>query len=560
MPSRRDSDNGLIKVKAHGGAAAEAVAVERAEIRNRDSAQILRKNAILKGINRILEAALDCDTEEAVGRVCLEVAQQITGSEHGFIGESTPNGLLLDITTGETGSFALAGIVRSVLAEGRSLLTNCPSDEPEDDGLPAAPPGCTTFLCAPLVLGGQTLGVVAVANRREGYSEDELESLEALAPAIVEALYRKRTETAIRENQAQNELLARTLELSSQPFNIAYPDGRLGLVNRAFELLTGYSAEELKSISWKTLTPPEWAEVEKKKLEDLNRSGEPVRYDKEYIRKDRTRVPIELLVHVAKDAGGKPLYYYSFINDITERKRTERAIIRSEKLASLGRMAATIAHEINNPLAAVTNALFLAQNSLDDKFSLRLYLEMADEELRRVAHITRQALGFYRESSAPTETALSELVDSVLDLLKGRIATSGASIECQYETDVKLKCVGGEIRQVVSNLVSNSLDAIGELGEQGVIKLRVSSTRSVNSGRRSVRVTVMDNGRGLNRAAQSHIFEPFFTTKESRGTGLGLWVCKQLVDKHGGSIKLRSYTDGPRRGTSFSIKLPAGND
>jgi len=142
---------------------------------------------------------------------------------------------------------------------------------------------------------------------------------------------RKRTEETIQESRRQNKFLASVIELSAQPFGMGYPDGRLGLVNKAFEQLTGYSREELRSIDWaKILTPPEWREIEQKKLEELHRTGQPVRYEKEYVRKDGSRVPIELLVHLVNDADEKPQYYYSFLTDITDRKKTEEALRNSE--------------------------------------------------------------------------------------------------------------------------------------------------------------------------------------------------------------------------------------
>ena len=238
--------------------------------------------------------------------------------------------------------------------------------------------------------------------------------------------------------------------------------------------------------------------------------------------------------------------------DVTERKRAEEALLRSEKLASVGRMAATIAHEINNPLAAVTNSLYLAQRVSGLPEPARKYLEVADEELRRVAHITRQALGFYREPVAPATVSVSAILDSAINLLKGKIRAKSATLEKQYGEQLQVVGIAGELRQVFSNLLSNGLDAIDE---NGIIRLRVSCSRSVRDGH--VRITVGDNGSGIDAAALLHIFEPFFTTKPSVGTGLGLWVSKQLIEKHGGVIRVRSSTRVPRRGTVFSIFLPA---
>jgi signal transduction histidine kinase len=254
------------------------------------------------------------------------------------------------------------------------------------------------------------------------------------------------------------------------------------------------------------------------------------------------------------DANGEIVEWFGAASDVTARKLSEQALLRSEKLATLGRMAATIAHEINNPLEAVTNLLFLTQHSGDLPEPARQYLQMAEMELRRIAHITRQSLGFYRESNAPAITSITALMNSAIDLLKGKIDEKQASVEREWRSCPEVVAVAGELRQVFSNLLVNSLDAIEARGK---IQVRVSGCRSSQAGSSArVRVTVADTGRGMSSATRQHIFEPFFTTKGTVGTGLGLWVTKQIVEKHGGTIRVRSRTAGSPRGTVVSIVLP----
>jgi two-component system, NtrC family, sensor kinase len=240
--------------------------------------------------------------------------------------------------------------------------------------------------------------------------------------------------------------------------------------------------------------------------------------------------------------------------EIVARKKTEEALISSEKLASVGRMAAVLAHEINNPIAAVMDIVYLMKATDGLPEPVPEYLEMADGELKRIAHITRQTLGFLSGMSTPTTFHACELLDSVVDLLKAKIKSSGAAVELQCDKKLEMTAMHGELRQVFSNLLLNSLHAVGEGGR---VTMRASISVDPVHGNRRIRMTVADNGGGIPVATLSQIFEPFFTTKGAIGNGLGLWVSKRIVDKHGGVLGVRSCTAGPHRGTSFSVVLPA---
>ena len=237
------------------------------------------------------------------------------------------------------------------------------------------------------------------------------------------------------------------------------------------------------------------------------------------------------------------------LTEITQHKLAEMALLRSEKLASVGRMASTIAHEINNPLEAVFNLVYLAMTDPSISQKIKSHLGRAVEELDRISHITQQSLAFHRDTGAPATIDLRNSVESVLRLFAGRLEAKEINVKTRYLAESQITALEGEIRQVLANLLSNSLDAVPSGGR---IEIRLSRV-SGRDGSPMVRFTIGDTGVGIPADWQKNIFEPFFTTKESVGTGLGLWVSKQIVDKHGAQIRVKSM---PGSGTVFSIVFP----
>lgn len=257
-----------------------------------------------------------------------------------------------------------------------------------------------------------------------------------------------------------------------------------------------------------------------------------------------------------RDERGEIREWFGSATDITGRKRAEDALLKSERLATLGRMAATIAHEISNPLEATTNLLFLIQIGEGVPEATRQLALAADAELKRVAHITRQSLGFYRESNGAATISIAELLDASIDLMRGKIKVKKAQIRKDWSETRVIRAASGELRQVFSNLLANSLDAL-EPGGAIWIRVREPWHRDSASGR-GVRITFADDGKGIAPEVRSKIFDPLFSTKGDLGTGLGLWVTHQIVTKHGGTIRMRSRSGGEKKtGTVFSLTFPA---
>jgi PAS domain S-box-containing protein len=244
------------------------------------------------------------------------------------------------------------------------------------------------------------------------------------------------------------------------------------------------------------------------------------------------------------------------VRDVSERVRAEETLRKTEKLAATGRLAASIAHEINNPLEALTNILFLLRNFSALDAQAHEYVAMAEHEVRRVAEIAQQTLRFYRQSTLPGRATLAELIDSVLDLYRGRLSNQSISVEREYDPQQTVFCYSGEIRQVFANLFGNAIDAIPSGGR---IIVRVRHSRDWRQPElQGIRFTVADTGSGMEPEVRGRIFEAFFTTKDATGTGLGLWVSHEIIQKHRGTIRVRSRASGPDRssGTVFQIFLP----
>ncbi len=258
--------------------------------------------------------------------------------------------------------------------------------------------------------------------------------------------------------------------------------------------------------------------------------------------------------YMVQESDVPPLILLS-LTDMTKRKKIESALIQAEKLSVASRLAASIAHEINNPLEAITNLLYLASTG-DDAVAAKEFSAQALEEVGRVSHITQQTLKFYRQSTAPSQVEISEVLDSLLVLYHGKLLANKIVVHRQYREAPPILCLAGDLRQIFANIIANAVDA---MMAGGSLTMRVSASYDWrDQRRRGVRTTIVDSGAGMEAETRRRIYEPFFTTKNEMGTGLGMWVSAQLVERLQGDLRVWSSTREGKRGTSFSLFLPLG--
>jgi PAS domain S-box-containing protein len=362
--------------------------------------------------------------------------------------------------------------------------------------------------------------------------------------------------------------------LANAPIGLAFVDdhGRVVRVNQIFADLTGVAVSRHLGRTLTDLLPKEVATEIEGAVRRVFSTEEAVRNLELSGVGGKPRRPWTWLIsaYPVRTTPNQVRWVGIIALDASERKRSEEALRRSEKLAVTGRLAASIAHEINNPLEAITNLLFLLRNYNDLPDAAKQYVTMAEYEVRRIAEITQQTLRFYRQPTQPGRVTVDELLGSVLNLYHSRIHALDLRVESDFDSGLTLFCFAGEIRQVFANLVGNAIDASSIAGRLVVRARRSRDWR--NPEQSGIRFTVADTGAGMEPEVREHIFEAFFTTKEVTGTGLGLWVSQEIILKHHGTVRVRSRSatpaDGPARtdsGTVFEVFIPddpglKGND
>jgi PAS domain S-box-containing protein len=360
------------------------------------------------------------------------------------------------------------------------------------------------------------------------------------------------------ESYAREQWLNTTIRSIGDAVIACDTDGNVEFMNRVAEKLTGWTETDAKTKSLHEIFPifnEDTRVAVENPVDKVRRLGTVVGLANHtfLVARDNTEICIDDSGAPIRDSSGKMIGIVLVFRDITERRMSEGALMRAEKLAAAGRLAASVAHEVNNPLEGLTNLVYIALRS-NDLGEIHPLLAQAERELARIAHITRQSLGFYRETSTPAHFKPATVVREVTDFYTSRAISLGVSFIIKAETEREVLGSAGELRQILSNLLANSLDACA-IGS--TIRIEASSALDPRDlSRPGVRITIADTGFGIPAKHLESIFEPFFTTKKDTGTGLGLWVSRELVEKHGGSLRVRSRTSDPFCGTVFSIFLP----
>ena len=367
-------------------------------------------------------------------------------------------------------------------------------------------------------------------------------SVRGAVGAYFDVTSRKQLENLLRER-------ADLLELASEAIMVRGLDGSLQFWNAGAEALYGWRREEVlgRNVQEVLQTASPAGSLDRESPGDvLAREG---KWHGDLTQVTRAGCHIVVASRQALTADGNAILEIN--RDITTQLMAEEALRKAERLAAMGRVAGIIAHEINNPLEAITNTFYLLSShpSLDEE--ARYYAQLGEEELLRVSHITRQTLGFYRESKDPVVVSLPRLLDDILELQSRRLEFGNIALDKQYLNDGVIHGFPVELKQVFLNLIANAVQAMPEGGR---LRLRVADSRSRDTA--GICISIVDTGSGIAPGQAQHLFEPFFTTKSTKGTGLGLWISKGIVQKYGGTIRFRSVRGAHGNVTCFRVFFP----
>lgn len=406
----------------------------------------------------------------------------------------------------------------------------------------------TSSILVPLISRGTVLGAIRLlaGGSNRYFTAEDVQLAEDLAHRAATAIENAQLHRAVIRQESQLRLSHSAARMGSWSWDLV--KGEISWSNE-FKQLHDLPIEMQPAFdSGSSLIHPEDREGVIGQLQSaLESDRQHIQFEHRSMTHAGRTIWVQSRATIQRDEAGKALSISGISMDVTEARLAEDTLRRTEKLAAAGRLAATVAHEVNNPLEALTNLIFLASSVEDLPKEAKEYLLTADGELRRMAHVVRQTLGFYRETAEPCPVDLGRVVAEIMDLYQSRAQTRSVRLTHVADAGAMALANAGEIKQVVANLVSNAIDA----SAGGSVETHVRRKGP------EVEIVVSDNGTGISDKHLAKVFEPFFTTKSEVGTGLGLWVSKGIVEKHKGSVRIVSTTDPGTSGTRIVVRLPA---
>jgi PAS domain S-box-containing protein len=408
--------------------------------------------------------------------------------------------------------------------------------------------GLTASILVPLTSRGKILGAIRLlaAGGDRSFNQDDLRLAEDLARRAAAAIENAQLHRAVLDQENRLRLTHSAARMGSWTWDLIRKQPAW---SPEWKELHGLSQETPSSIELgASLVHPEDREQVLGQLNEVLESGtDQISSEHRALTADGRTLWVHSRGRIERDGHGRAVNIVGITMDVTERRKAEEALRKTEKLAAAGRLAATVAHEINNPLESIVNLVYLSKGTPGLPVEAAGFLNTAEDELIRIAQIVRQTLGFYRESVNPRDSDMGRIVSETLDLCRRRIDSRSLCCTTDLDPGLSAHVVPGEIKQVIANLITNAVDATAPGGTIAI------STKQAGD---AVTIAVRDTGSGIEDVNLARLFEPFFTTKTDVGTGLGLWVSKGIVEKHKGSIAISSSTGPADHGTAVTVTLP----